>query len=101
MPACLHRIEGRLADMKVPCRDVATRLGEEHLSAMSLEPIANPGVGAELRSLPNAVPHDQGSIATAAGRGFCEMSSANGALGRFPGRELMGVIKEYMRSYST
>ena len=98
---CLHRIEGRLANRRFLCRDVAARLGAEQLSAMSLEPIANPGVGAELRSLPNAVPHDQGSTASAAGRGFCEISSANGALGRFPGRELMGVIKEYMRSYST
>ncbi|CAL5223026.1 g5481 [Coccomyxa viridis] len=82
-----------------PIRDVAARLGEAHLSAIPLEPIANPGLGAEAHSLDNAMPYAQGSSASTAGKGFCEISSSNGALGRFPGRELMGIVKEYMHSY--
>ena len=94
-----RRLAGRRCSVSSLCRDVAARLGEAHLSAIPLEPIANPGLGAEAHSLDNAMPYAQGSSASTAGKGFCEISSSNGALGRFPGRELMGIVKEYMHSY--
>lgn len=84
------------------CRKIAARLGYAYLSSIALVPILNPNLDAETRLIPSSQSHRQGNIAsTAKGRGFCEICSAHGALGRFPGREVMGVIKEYMRSYSS
>ena len=49
----------------------------------------------------SSLSHEQANVAgTETGRDFCEIRSAYGALGRFPGREVMGIIKEYMRTYN-
>ena len=68
---------------------------------ISLDPILNPDVGAEMHLLSTSLSCEHGSIdSTGTGGGFCEISNAHGALGRFPGREVMRVISTYMRSYS-
>ena len=81
-------------------REVVTNLGQERYSRAALEPIGNPNVVQE--STANPEPHfteQQDNDSERSAASFCEASAAHGALGRFPGREVMGVIRSYIDSY--
>ncbi len=81
------------------CRDAVTRLGADKVDRLHLGHIQNPDSAAKAQpqsssSLANQ--HRSDSVRHTAT--FCEISAAHGALGRFPGREVMCIVKEYMNS---
>lgn len=83
----------------MPCRDVVTRLGAEEVDRLFLGHIQNPDPAAKAHPQSSFSPADQdccNSVRHTAS--FCEISAANGALGRFPGREVMCIVKDYMSS---
>ena len=84
------------------CREVVTKLGRELYDRVALEPIRNPDVVQE--STVDPEPHctkQQGNDTERSAASFCEASAAQGALGRFPGREVMRIVRSYMESYLT
>ena len=84
------------------CREVVAKLGRELYDGVALEPIRNPDVMQE--STVDPKPHctkQQSNDSERSAAAFCEASAAQGALGRFPGREVMGIVRSYMESYLT
>lgn len=82
-------------------RDIAAKLGSNFVSSIPLEAIRNPDSAEVPKFQISSQPMKQRSssdVRTAAY--FCENGAAYGALGRFPGREVMGIIKDYMHSHA-
>ncbi|KAJ1689007.1 hypothetical protein LUZ63_013162 [Rhynchospora breviuscula] len=89
------------------CRlgDFVGAIGEENLNAISLEDFPLPSVAAgedlaeavqitEVMSSPGTLVLYFGDSVSE----FNEIAAARGCLGRFPGSEMMGVIKKYMKT---
>ena len=82
----------------MPCRDVVTRLGAE-VNRLPLGQIQNPDLAAKAHPQSSSSLADQRySDSVRHMASFCEISAAHGALGRFPGREVMCIVKDYMAS---
>lgn len=88
------------------CRleDFVGAIGEENLNAISLEdfPLPSVAVGEDLAEAVEIVAgkSNSGNQVSSCGdsvREFSEVAAARGCLGRFPGSEMMGVIKKYMK----
>lgn len=82
------------------CRGIVAKLGRELYDRVALEPIRNPDAVQD--STVDPEPHctkQQGNDTERSAASLCEASAAHGALGRFPGREVMGVVRSYMESY--
>ena len=75
------------------------KLGRELYDRVALEPIRNPDVVQECIVDPEPrCTKQQGNDTERSAASFCEASAAQGALGRFPGREVMGIVRSYMES---
>jgi len=84
----------------VLCRDIVAKLGPEVVSRTPLQPIPNPDIKAsQLLSFEATEQRRIPDISTE--EGFCEIRASHGALGRFPGREVMGIMKAYMHTCSS
>jgi 2,3-bisphosphoglycerate-independent phosphoglycerate mutase len=88
------------------CRlqDFVGAIGKENLSAISLEDFPLPTVtgGEDLAEAVEIVVgnSNSGNLVSSSGDSvseFNEVAAARGCLGRFPGSEMMGVIKKYMK----
>lgn len=78
---------------------MVTRLGAEEVNRLPLGHIQNPDSAAKAHPQSDSSLVDQHcSDSVRHTASFCEISAAHGALGRFPGREVMCIVKEYMSS---
>ncbi|KAJ4780290.1 hypothetical protein LUZ62_019874 [Rhynchospora pubera] len=89
------------------CRlgDFVGSIGEETLNAISLEdfPLPSVAAGEDLAETVQIteVKYSPGTLVSYSGDSvseFGEIAAARGCLGRFPGSEMMGVIKKYMKT---
>ncbi|KAJ4744890.1 hypothetical protein LUZ62_001286 [Rhynchospora pubera] len=89
------------------CRlgDFVGSIGEETLNAISLEdfPLPSVAAGEDLAETVQIteVKYSPGTLVSYSGDSvseFSEIAAARGCLGRFPGSEMMGVIKKYMKT---
>ncbi|KAJ4787065.1 hypothetical protein LUZ62_038311 [Rhynchospora pubera] len=89
------------------CRlgDFVGAIGEETLNAISLEdfPLPSVAAGEDLAETVQIteVKYSPGTLVLYSGDSvseFSEIAAARGCLGRFPGSEMMGVIKKYMKT---
>ncbi|KAJ4819590.1 hypothetical protein LUZ62_032156 [Rhynchospora pubera] len=83
------------------CRlgDFVGAIGEENLDVVSLEDFPLPSVAAGVQI--TEVKFSPGTLVSYFGDSvseFNEIAAARGCLGRFPGSEMMGVIKKYMKT---